>query len=54
MKIKVVLVGCDDETAVNIDVTPEQLEFLEYLQHEVNTTSSYTCMPTLSIQEIKS
>lgn len=53
MKMRIILVGCDDSTAVEMDVTPEELEFLENLQREVNDTSSYVCMPRLDLKEVE-
>ena len=53
MKMRIILVGCDDSTAVEMDVTPEELEFLENLQREVNDTSEYVCMPRLDLEEVE-
>lgn len=54
MKMRIILSGCDDSTVVEMEVTPKELEFLEYLQKEVNDTSSYACMPKLELEEIES
>lgn len=53
MKMRIVLVGCDDETAVEMDVTPEELRFLERLEKEVGNTSTYACMPRLDLEEVE-
>ena len=53
MKMRIILMGCDDSTAVEMDVTPEELEFLENLQREVNSTSTYVCMPRLDLEEVE-
>ena len=52
MKVRIEVRGCDDSTIVEMDVTPEEHEFLENLQREVNDTSTYGCMPKLYLEEI--
>lgn len=53
MKMRIILVGCDDETAVEMDVSPEELEFLKRLEKEVGNTSTYVCMPRLDLKEVE-
>jgi hypothetical protein len=48
-KASVVICGCDDLTQVEIEVTESELEFLKKLALLVNDTSTYGCMPSMSI-----
>jgi hypothetical protein len=50
-KIKIFLDGCDDTTEFEMKVTEEQLEFLNALSQKSKETSTYGCMPTMSIRE---
>ena len=53
MKMRIILVGCDDSTVVEMDVTPEELKFLKKLEKEVGNTSTYVCMPRLDLKEVE-
>lgn len=53
MRVRVSLNECDDTTEMDIDVTSEQLAFLQMLAKLSEATSSYQCMPTLSVREVK-
>ena len=53
MKFVITLCGCDDESAVVMDVSAEELQFLRRLQEKVDNVSTYRCMPTLSLREAK-
>ena len=50
MKIRVHVEGCDDTTIVETWANNEELDFLEDLIKKVNETSSYSCMPTMSME----
>ena len=48
MKANVCLIGCDDSTSFNINITSElQLQFLDELSRLSKETSTYGCMPIL-------
>ena len=51
MKIKVWLHGCDDSTGIPIEVSEEELKFLQKLSKLSYEISTYGCMPTLDIAE---
>ena len=53
MMYKVTLIGCDDQTDMFIDLTDEQVTFLEMLSKLSKETSSYLCMPTLEIARLQ-
>ena len=57
MKINITLVGCDDSTSRDFEVTENEYEFLLKIKSQINEISTYGCMPTLSVektaQEIK-
>lgn len=52
MIVRVTLHGCDDCTELEIDVTPEQLEFLKILSTKLTETSEYRCQPIMSVKEM--
>lgn len=41
------LVGCDDETLIPLDVTPEEVAFLRRLGEASVAASEYRCQPRL-------
>ena len=48
MKVNVRLIGCDDSTIFNINITSElQLQFLDELACLSEETSTSICMPVL-------
>ena len=49
MYIRIVLVGCDDETNIEMDVTEEQLKFLELLSEKSEEISEFNCMPIMKL-----
>lgn len=53
MEYEVELVGCDDTTAFNLVLTQEQLEVVKLLEIKSKETSTYGCMPTLEVREVK-
>lgn len=53
MKHTICLVGCDDSTEFEMDMTEEQLIFLKKVAIKANNTSEYNCMPRLFIDDVK-
>ena len=53
MKMRIILMGCDDESVVIMDVSAEELEFLQKLKEKVDEVATYCCMPILLLQEVK-
>lgn len=53
MKFIISLCGCDDESVVIMDVSAEELEFLQNLKEKIDEVSTYSCMPILLLQEVK-
>ena len=49
MQTKVELVGCDDTTEVELEVTEDQRKFLLWVAEKLNTKSTYGCMPVMSV-----
>lgn len=45
--------GCDDSTEIKQELTFEEYEFLKMIAEKITNTSSYGCMPTMSIREIE-
>lgn len=50
-KYQIRLLGCDDETWFDVEMNEEQLEFLEKISKKSKETSTYNCMPILSINK---
>ena len=46
---KVILLGCDDATYVEIELDSYELDAVMQLARLVNDESSYACMPSMSI-----
>jgi len=49
MKVKILLVGCDDTTDWVQEVTLEQYNFLKEIQEKSNELSTCGCMPILRV-----
>ena len=49
---KIELSGCDDYTSFIQEMTDEESDFLVKIAIKANETSTYRCMPTMSIYEI--
>ena len=45
--------GCDDSTTIRQELTFEEYEFLNTIAEEITNASSYGCMPTMEIEEVK-
>lgn len=49
MKIRIELIGCDDTTKFDMEITQEQYEFLNEISKESKMHSEYSCMPTMEV-----
>ena len=49
-KIAIKLIGCDDVTRIDIDVTSEELNLLERVSELSKQISEYPCMPVMEIK----
>ena len=45
--------GCDDSTIIKQELTFEEYELLKEIAEKITNTSTYVCMPTMGIEEIK-
>lgn len=43
--------GCDDTTTAEFEFTEDEFSFLKQVFAELNTHSSYCCMPVIYIEE---
>jgi hypothetical protein len=53
-KITVVLVGCDAETPMEMEVTEQEHQFLLRLEKQSKEVSEYQCMPTIRLEDATS
>lgn len=49
MKINIRLVGCDDTTEFDMNMTPKEYEFLKKIAEKSIEISEYTCMPIIEL-----
>jgi hypothetical protein len=49
MKVIITLDGCDDSTSFDVDIPDEAYPILVMIANKSVETSSYGCMPTMSI-----
>lgn len=47
--VDVILVSCDENTHVEIEVTPAELAFLKRLAALTRAASEYDCMPRMAV-----
>ena len=52
-RYKVSVDGCDDSTIVEMELNELELDFLKRFSKLVNETSTYGCMPTIELEEVK-
>lgn len=45
--------GCDDSTTIKQELSFEEYELLKEIAEKITNTSTYGCMPTMGIKEIK-
>ena len=50
-KYEISLVGCDDETVFEMELTEEELNLLTRVSELSKETSEYRCMPKMYIEE---
>jgi hypothetical protein len=48
-KYKLVLHGCDDSTAILVELSPSEAVLLTELEEKFHQASSYGCEPTMSV-----
>lgn len=51
-EIEIGVHGCDDSTIIKMEVSEQELEFLNRLMKLVNTASTYGCMPCLEVNGV--
>ena len=49
MKINIRLVGCDDTTEFDMDMTPKEYKFLKKIAEKSIEVSEYACMPIMKL-----
>lgn len=49
----IILLGCHDETAIEMKLTQEEVELVRRISTATIEKSSYCCMPTLVITKVK-
>lgn len=47
---EITLMGCDDWTCFNIELTDDEFMLIEKISKESERVSTYACMPTLQIE----
>lgn len=52
MKYEIELVGCDDKTGFEMDLTKDELAFIERMQALADESSTYCCMPTMRVSKV--
>lgn len=50
---KISLWGCDDYTQFTMELTDQEADLIKRVADKSEATSSYGCMPTLTIEEVK-
>lgn len=49
---EICLMGCDDETRFNMELTDTELELVQRICKLSEETSDYGCMPTMTCEEV--
>lgn len=52
-KYQITLHGCDDSTYIEWDLTEDEYKLLKHMADDFERKSSYVCMPTMELKEIK-
>lgn len=47
------LIGCDDTTEFTMELSDDEFVFLRKVAEKANKTSTYGCMPTMTVKPIK-
>lgn len=50
MEVRIELIGCDDTTQFDMEMTREQYDFLNEVSKKSIMHSEYQCMPTMKIR----
>ena len=45
--------GCDDSTTIKQELTFEEYELLKEIAEKITNTSTYGCMPTMTVRKKK-
>lgn len=53
MKIRIKLVGCDDTTIFEMELTEKEYELLQRVANLSEETSTYGCMPIMEVHIVK-
>lgn len=55
MKKKYIIsvIGCDDETIIEKDLTMSEFELIQSVAKEITEKSEYICMPIMEIKELE-
>ena len=53
MKVNIQLIGCDDATIFDLEMSNEEYEFLKLVSRISYDTSSYNCMPVMKLEVIE-
>ena len=49
MTVNIKLIGCDDTTEFDMDMTPKEYEFLKKIAEKSIEVSEYVCMPIMKL-----
>lgn len=50
---KITLIGCDDNTSINIRLNKSQIEIIKDISERTKQESTYGCMPVMYVDEIE-
>ena len=53
MRYEITLLGCDDWTVFQMNLSQEEFKLVKKIEEISKETSTYICMPTLEIVEVK-
>ena len=45
--------GCDDMTTIQIELSHDEYQIIQIVADMITETSTYKCMPTMSIEKIE-
>ena len=51
--INIALIGCDDSTIFDMEMTEEEYNFLQKVAEKSREVSSYSCMPIMEVSKDK-
>ena len=50
MSYKISVVGCDDTTSIDIELTESEFILIEKIAAQITSASSYGCMPRMGVK----